>query len=93
MPRINISIPAMKLQRIDDYCKEKGVPRSKLLVRAAMMVVNAQPKPRCNFCKRPSLGEFEVQGYDYEQGDINQKVHLCEFHLEQYKKEMDVREI
>ena len=53
MPRVNISIPSKKLERIDLYCLEKDIPRSNLLVRGALLIINSQPQEATQALKNP----------------------------------------
>lgn len=93
MPRVNVHIEAMALKRIDAYCKEKNIPRSKLFVRGALSMVNSQPIPRCQFCKSPSMGKYNVSVHTWDQGEMNQEYQLCTFHLKKAQSEGEVSEV
>jgi len=90
MTRLNITIPAMKLQIIDLYCKEKNIPRSELLTNCALSFINSTHKRvLCEFkgCRQPSIGKFKTIIYNWESGEAEQTLHLCQFHFNQAKKE------
>ena len=93
MPRVNISIPAMKLKRIDTFCNEKNIPRSVLLVRGAMSIVNSQPVQNCEFCKNPSIGKFSILSQTWDRGEIKLEKYLCAFHLNKARSESEISEI
>ena len=93
MSRVNISVEAMKLKRIQEYAKEKHIPVSKIFVRGAMSIVNTQPIKKCEYCHNPSIGRFRILTQDWEQGELTLEKYLCSFHLNQAKTESEVTEL
>jgi len=93
MHKVTVYIPAMKLKLIDDYCKEKKIARSRLLVRGAMAIVNKTPKKKCKMCSRNSIGKFRVDYYDLEVGEVSEDAYLCQYHLDKAKREQEVEEL
>ena len=83
----------MKLKRIDAFCKEHKIARSKLLVRGALAIVNRQPEVKCNMCRNPSVGKFKVLIQDWNQGEVEVQKYLCPFHLKKAEAESEVEEL
>ena len=93
MPKVSVYIPSLKLNRIDIYCKEMNVARGVLLVNSALSVINSKKVITCSFCKRPSIGKYEIRTYDWEQGDTSIEKNLCEEHLKKAKAEGSAKEV
>lgn len=95
MSKVLIYIEGMKLRKIDAYCAEKGISRSKLFTRGALSIVHAQPLPKCEivFCKNPSMGKFEITVYDWQDGEKKETKSLCEFHRKKAATEGEVKEL
>ena len=93
MTRVNISIPAMKLSRIDLYCKENKIERSRLLTMGAMAIVNKGKISKCEFCYKEAIGKFEVSYYDENLGMTSTEKFLCEAHKKESDKRNEVSEI
>lgn len=91
--KVTIYVPAMKLKRIKQYCEEKGIPMSTVFTRGAMSIANSQPIPKCDYCKNPSMGKYEVTVQDWSQGEINQEHRLCAYHLKKAQDEGEVTEL
>ena len=87
MPRVNLYIPAMKLNIIDVYCKENHTARSTLLTNAALSLINRKGNIRCSFCSQPSIGKHEIVAYDPIEGESKQIKHLCSVHRQRAEKE------
>ncbi len=45
------------------------------------------PKTFCDFCKRPSGGEYEITLVDWDKGEIKKVCNLCYLHLNKAKRE------
>ena len=96
MNKITIYIPAMQLKKIDLYCKEKKIPRSRLLVNCALSFISAKGGISCQFqnCRNPSIGKFNLTIYDWEQGEKEQTLNLCQYHFNKAKQEgTEVKEL
>jgi hypothetical protein len=95
MPRINVWIEAMKLKKIDAYCKERGISRSRLLVRGALSMAHSQPIPPCEYsgCRNPSIGKYKVLLHDWETGESENEMRLCAYHYKKAKAEGEIEEI
>ena len=86
--RINISVPNMKLQVIDLYCKEKGLNRSSFLSNLALSYINkTKGTIKCEKCPNGAIGRFNLLINDWDQGEIKISSNLCQKHLDQAKKE------
>ena len=84
----------MKLTAIDAYCKEKGIPRSELLVNSAMGVINARGGVKCGFqgCQRRAIGKYKLTVYSMDLGEEEKVLNLCEYHLSSAKREGVVKD-
>jgi hypothetical protein len=93
--RVNISVPAMKIKKIDLYCKEKGVSRSGFMVNASLGAINASKgNVKCDLCRNPAIGKFMVMTYDWNAGDSGKEMRLCQYHYTKAKQEgAEVNEI
>lgn len=88
MSKLTIYVPAMKLKIIDEFAQERKIPRSVLLVNAALGYINASKfKIKCAYCYKMSVGKFNLTVYDWEKGEETKEISLCEAHLNQAKKE------
>ena len=93
MSKISIYIPAMKLNRIKVYSKDKGISVSRIFVRGVMSLINSQPMSTCNLCRNIAVGKFKILVHDWEQGEQKVEKYLCEFHLKKAKSEGEVKEL
>ena len=94
MPRVNIHISAMSLKKIDLYCQEKNTSRSKLLVNCALSFISSHEGLICQNCRNPSIGKYKMTIYDWEQGENEKELHLCQFHLDKARQEgAEVKEL
>lgn len=93
MSRVNISIPAMKLSRIDFYCKENKIDRSKLLVMGAMSIVNHAKGQQCSMCAKEAVGKFTISFYDESLGMTSEDKFLCELHRQKNEERNEVTEV
>ena len=88
MPKLSIYVPTMKLQRIDLYCKEKGFNRSAFLANLAVSYINkTKGIVQCAKCLNGAIGNFKLTVHDWEQGEVEKTMFLCERHLNVAKKE------
>jgi len=90
MSKVAIYIPAMKLNVIDLYCKEKGISRSELMTNCTLSFLNSiQKRILCEFqgCRQPAIGKYRVMIYNWESGEGEKTMNLCQFHLDKAKKE------
>ena len=88
MPNIHIYIPAMKLNKIDLYCKEKKIARGAFLTNCALGFINAtRGEVKCGFCHSPALGKYHLTIYDPTLGEQEKEVYLCQYHLNKAKTE------
>lgn len=93
MSKVLIYIPTMKLKLIDAYCKEKGISRSRLLVRGAMSMAHSQMIPKCNFCFNASVGKYRISVHDWETGEKVEERFLCQSHLQKAQAEGEVEDL
>lgn len=87
MSKLTIYIPAMTLKRIDMYCKENNVTRSRLLVESTLRVINSKVQIKCDFCNAPAIGQYMMRVYDWEHGEKEEQKKLCTFHHGKAKRE------
>ena len=81
MPTVTIYVPAMKLKVIDLYCTEHKIARGTLLANCAMSFLNSRSQRAvlCDKCKRnPAFGKYHVTIYDFDTGERNMDMNLCE---------------
>jgi hypothetical protein len=93
MSKISIYIPAMKLDRIDFYCKENHLSKSKLLVMGAMSIVNRAKGQQCSMCSREAVGKFTISFYDESLGMTSEDKYLCELHRQKNQERNEVTEV
>ena len=91
--KVMLWIDAMKLARIDAYCKEHKLSRSTLLTRGALSIVNSQPIPKCDMCKLPSIGQYELLVHTWDQGEQTVTKYLCATHHRLATSEAEVKQI
>ena len=78
----------MKLQKIDLYCKDKGLKRSPFLANLAISYINkTKGIIQCAKCISGAIGNFKLTVHDWEQGEIENTMFLCQKHLDTAKKE------
>ena len=97
MAKATIYIPGMKLKKIDLYCQEKKINRSELMTNCTLSFINSHSAQKiiCGKCKRNSaIGKYNVTVYDWDQGDSDQELNLCQFCLNKAKQEgVSIKEI
>lgn len=95
MAKVLVYIDGMKLKKIDAYCENKKISRSKLFVRGALALAHEQPLPRCEteMCKNPSMGRYQIIVNDWEQGELKKTMNLCEYHRKKASSEGEVIEL
>src|SRR3990167_6983667 len=95
--RINISIDENLLKRIDAKCQAKNYGRSEYLRKLVRNDLFEDPPkkplqnadyrpPKCDRCRSEAVGYYHITKQDWEQGEVGLDEHLCESHLNIWKK-------
>ena len=90
MGKLTIYVPGMKLKVIDSYCTLNKVNRSELMTNCTMSFINSRStkKTYCDKCRRnPAVGKYKLTVYDWEAGEGNKEMNLCQFCLNKAKQE------
>ena len=93
MSYVSIYIPAMKLDRIDFYCKENHISKSKLFVMGAISIVNHSKGQQCSLCSKEAVGKFAISFYDESLGMTSEEKYLCDFHRQKNEERNEVTEV
>ena len=97
MSKVTIYLPAMKLKVIDAYCADHKIRRSHLMANCTMSFINAKRGGgglMCEYCKRnPAVGKYKVVIQDWEVGEKESVMNLCQKDLDYAKIEGQVHEI
>lgn len=93
MPNISVYVPAMQLNRITLFAKENKTSVSKLMTVGALRLINTKKQVNCGLCRQPAVGKFSIVAYDWNEGEQQKEVNLCEAHLKKARLEGDVIEL
>lgn len=79
----------MILKKIDLYCQEKHINRSKLLTNCTLAYISSRGGITCGFmnCRNPSIGKYKLTIYDWNQGETQKELQLCQYHIDKAKQE------
>jgi hypothetical protein len=83
----------MQFARIDLYAKENKISISKLMAISTLKQINQRKQVSCGFCRQPAIGKYQISVYDWDNGDQEKELNLCEFHLKKAKSEGEVKEV
>lgn len=93
MSKVTIYIPGMNLSKIDFYCKENKITRSKLFRMGAMSIVNRAKGQQCSMCSKEAVGKFTISFYDESLGMTTEEKYLCESHRQKNEERNEVTEV
>lgn len=92
MARVYIYVKGQALHAIDEHRKGLNISRSRFLVQSAIWEIKRAGVNtsvlRCEYCKKyPSVGRYKMITYDYEFGESEKVLSLCNKCIQNAEKE------